>query len=72
MLTKLPSADKINVAKNRLLFLLRDPTHHGFTFNWFVSLKGCVGFSIFDSVSFLLKFLFLFSKKHGLFDSFQN
>ena len=34
----------------------------------FVSLKLCVGFSIFDSVSFLLKFIFLFSKKHGLFD----
>ena len=31
----------------------------------FVSLKLCVGLSIFDSVSFL-KFIFLFNKKHGL------
>ena len=40
--------------------------------NWstsFVSLELCVGFSIFDSVSFLLKFIFLFSKMHGFFDS---
>ena len=39
--------------------------------NWstkFVSLKLCVGFSIFGSVSFLLKFIFLFNKMHGLFD----
>ena len=28
----------------------------------------CVDFSIFDYVSFLLKFLFLFNKMHGLFD----
>ena len=34
----------------------------------FISLELCVGFYIFDSVSFLLKFTFLFSKKHGLFD----
>ena len=34
----------------------------------FISLKLCVGFSIFDSVSFLLKFIFLFNKMHGLFD----
>ena len=34
----------------------------------FVSLKLCVGFSIFDSVSFSLKFIFLFKKMHGLFD----
>ena len=34
----------------------------------FVSLKVCVGFSTFDSVSFLLKFIFLFYKNHGLFD----
>ena len=32
------------------------------------SLKNCVGFSVFDSVSFLLKFIFLFNKMHGLFD----
>ena len=34
----------------------------------FVSLKLCVGFSIFHSVSFLLKFTFLFNKMHGLVD----
>ena len=34
----------------------------------FVSLKLCVGFSIFNSISFLSKFIFLFSKMHGLFD----
>ena len=33
----------------------------------FVSLKLCVGFSIFESFSFLLKFLFLFKKLHRLF-----
>ena len=33
-----------------------------------ISLKLCVGFSIFDFVSFLLKFIFLFNKKHELFD----
>ena len=36
--------------------------------NTFVSLKLWVGFSIFDSVSFLLKVIFLFSKMHGVFD----
>ena len=33
-----------------------------------ISLKEYVGFSISDSASFLLKFIFLFKKKHGLFD----
>ena len=37
----------------------------------FVSLKVCERFSIFDSVSFLLRSLFLFNRKYGLFDSFQ-
>ena len=32
-----------------------------------ISLKLCVAFSIFDSVLFLLKFIFLFNKKHGFF-----
>ena len=32
------------------------------------SLKLCVGFSILDSVSFLLKFVFLLSRKYGLFN----
>ena len=44
---------------------------------WFISLKLCVGFSVFDSVLFLLNFIFFFSIKHWLFDfrnrnSFQN
>ena len=43
----------------------------------FLSLKVFVGFFIFYSVSFLLKFTFLFNKKGGFFDfklhySFQN
>ena len=33
-----------------------------------ISLKLCVGFSIFDSVSFLLNVIFLLNKKHTLFD----
>ena len=36
---------------------------------WFITLKLCVGFSIFNSVSFLLKFTLSFSfKKKSLFD----
>ena len=43
----------------------------------FISLKLCVRISIFDSVSFLLMFVFLLRKKDWLFDfktynSFQN
>ena len=42
-----------------------------------IFLKLCVGFSIFYSVSFLLKFIFLFNKKHDAMvlkrhDYFQN
>ena len=36
--------------------------------SWFTSLKLCVGFSVLDSASFLLNFIFLFNKKDGLFD----
>ena len=65
------SLDKINGTKNTLIFLLQAPNHHSFTFNlWFsrfVSLKLCMGFSIFNSVSFLLKFIFLLNKMHGPF-----
>ena len=32
----------------------------------FISLKLCVGFSVFDFESFLLKFIFLFNKMHEL------
>ena len=77
MLKKFPS-DKINDTKNALFFLSRAPTHQSFTFNlrflydlkhklW-LSKTVCVAVSIFDSVSFSLKFIFLFSKMHGLFD----
>ena len=77
MFKKFPS-DKINGTKNALFFLLRALTYHIFTFNLrflcelkqkvCLSLKLSVGFSIFDSVSFLLKFIFLFNKMHGPFD----
>ena len=69
--------DKISGTKNALFALSRAPTHYGFTFNLLflyelmhkVRLSNlCVVFSIFDSVSFLLKFIFLFSKMHGLLD----
>ena len=77
MLTKIPT-NNINDTKNALFFLSWAPTHHSFTFNlWFLyelkdkvhlSKTVCLVFSIFDSVSFLLKFIFLFNKVHGLFD----
>ena len=34
----------------------------------FISLKLCVGCSVFNFVSFLFKFIFLFNKMNGLFD----
>ena len=76
MLKNFPS-DKINGTKNAFFFLSRIPTHHSFTFNlrFLYELKHkvrlsktVVGFSIFDSVSFLLKFIFLFNKIHEPFD----
>ena len=76
MLKKFPS-DKINGTKNALFFLSRAPTHHSFPFNlrFLYELKHKVrfsetvcGISIYDLVSFLLKFIFLFNKIHGLFD----
>ena len=76
MLKKFPS-DKINGTKNALFFLSPAPIHYGFTFNlrFLYELKHnvhsskvvCV-ISIFDSVSFLLKLIFLFNKMHGLFN----
>ena len=51
-------------------FVSSSQFHHSFM-SWitiFVSLKVCDGFSIFDSVLFLLKFIFLLSKINGLFD----
>ena len=55
--------DKTNGTKNAFSLLLRAPTHHSF-----ISLKLRVGISIFDSASFLLKFIFLFNKMSGPFD----
>ena len=63
MLAKFPSG-KISGTKNSLLFLSRAPTHHSLILicnslmTWstrFVSLKLCVVFCFFDSVSLLLK-----------------
>ena len=72
------SSDKINATKNVLFFLSRALTHHSFTFNLQVlydlilkflnCLKLSGRFSTLDSVSFILKFIFLFNKMHGLFD----
>ena len=67
-------SDKINVTKKLSLF---SPAHHSLLLicdsymSWstrFVSLKVCEGFSISDSVLFLVKFIFLFNKNHELFD----
>ena len=74
------NAKKISFGQNEAcsLFSFQAPIHHSFMC-WstrFISLKLCEGFSIFDSVSFLLKFIFLFKvyifyflKHHN---SFQN
>ena len=58
MLQKFPS-DKIKVRKNTLSFLSQALTHQSFTFT--LQSQG------FHSISFLLKFIILFNKKHGLF-----
>ena len=56
------TSDKTNGTENAL-FLSRAPSHDSFTFNLYelkhkVRLSRTVGFSIFDSISFLLKFMF--------------
>ena len=69
------SCETTNDTKNVLFFCSRAPTHHSFTFNlrfsnepnYKVCLLKNVWISIFDSVSFLLKFIFLFTKIHRLF-----
>ena len=75
MLKKFPS-NKIN-AKKCTIFSFASPNSsvlllicNSYT-SWstrFISLKLCLGFSIFNSVSSLLKFIFLINKKHALFD----
>ena len=69
------SLDNISVTKNALFFLSRAPTHHSVTFNsrFLYELKRKVHLyksvcGIFNSILFLLKFIFLFTKKYGLFD----
>ena len=70
MLKKFP-LDKISGTENALLFLSRALNHHRFAFNLrFVSLKLCMGFSIFDSVLFLLKFMDSLTLKRN--NSFQD
>ena len=70
-------SDKINDTKNALFFfrkiqlvtgLLSFRNSYTSWSTWFISLKLCVGFSIFESVLFLLNFTFLFNKKHGSFE----
>ena len=65
------------MVKNALFLLSRAPTQQGFTFNlqfWYalkhksIYQKLCVEFSIFDSVSFLLMFIFLLNNMHGFFE----
>ena len=76
MLEKLPS-DKINGTKNALFFYRELQLIAVLLLIWdcymswstrFISVKLCVGFSIFDSVSISLKFILLFNKIRGLFD----
>ena len=69
---------KTNVTENTLLFslmrsnssvlLLTCDSYTSWRTRFITSLKICVGFSIFHSVWFLLKFIFLFIKNYGLFD----
>ena len=76
MLKNFPS-DKVNGTKNVLFFfrelqlitvlLLICDSYMSWSTRFF-SLKLYVGFPIFDSFSFLLKFIFLFHKMHGLSD----
>ena len=75
MLQKMPSFFFRELQLITVLLLILNPYKTWST--RFISLKLCVGFSIFDSVSFWLEFEFLFNKKHGLLtlkchNSFQN
>ena len=69
MLKKSPS-DKIKVTKNALFSFYHTVWLLILDFRWDLRLaspKESMGFLILDSVLFLLKFIFLFNKKHGLF-----
>ena len=69
------SSDKTNGRKNAVFLLLQVPTYHSFSFNlqFLNDLKNCFStrFVSLDSLLFLLKFIFLFNKMHGLF-ALQN
>ena len=71
ILKKFPS-DKIDGTTNVLFFLSQAPIHKSFTSNLRSStvllLKFRVRFSIFYSISFFWKLMFLLNKMHGLFD----
>ena len=76
-ISKIFSLDKINDTKDALFFFLELQITTVLLLicdsymSWstrFLSLKLCVGFSLFDSVSFLLNFIYLFNKMYGLFD----
>ena len=69
--------DKMNITKNAFFFsrelqlITVLDLISGSYMSWstrFVSLKDYMGFFILHSVSFLLKFTFLFNIKHELFD----
>ena len=73
---KLPY-DKISGTKNPIFFLLRDSTHHRFTFNLLFLYelkhisrlsKTVTGIFYFRLRFVLLKFIFLFNRMHELFD----
>ena len=53
----------MNGTKNALFFLSQAPTHHSFPFNLRFFLELYMGYAIFDSVLFLLKFLYFCSTK---------
>ena len=62
----------MNGTKNALFVLSRAPTHHIFTFND-LKHKVCLSKTVwgilqFDSMSFSLKFIFLYNKMHRPFD----
>ena len=73
-------SEKINISKNAIFFLSQDATHHNLIFNsqFLYELKHIVRlskrllYSHFRSRFVLLKFTYLFSKMHGLFDLIHN
>ena len=77
MLKKFPS-DRKSDTKNAVCFLSWAPTHNTFTFNLQflhelkykvrLSKTVCVGFSILDFVSFLLRFTVFLKQMSGLCD----